>query len=396
MTKPNIRTRIGVGLTALLAILAAAGILANHTSSMARAPVLVLTGVMVGLMPGAVLAFLVGSINSRKISKMVERVRDLTEDEANRSRPTVVSSRDGITELATGLQVLSDKMHHTLPQVSAITDEIASTNKEISASSSDQIGSIEIQKDQTAQVATAMQQMASTVLQISENSNNAANASRKAAETARTGGKVVDETLANMRAIAASVGETAKKVEELGKHSDQIGQIIGVIDDIADQTNLLALNAAIEAARAGEQGRGFAVVADEVRKLADRTSTATKEIARMITTIQSETKNVVAAMEAGSRQVEQGLESTSKAGQSLNAIIQMSEGVGDMITHIATAATEQSTTTEHINNSIEQITKITVATAAASQQTTAAFEHLSGLAHKMQSLLSQFQLAGGP
>jgi methyl-accepting chemotaxis protein len=184
----------------------------------------------------------------------------------------------------------------------------------------------------------------------------------------------------------------AKKVEELGKHSDQIGQIIGVIDDIADQTNLLALNAAIEAARAGEQGRGFAVVADEVRKLADRTSTATKEIAEMITTIQSETKHAVEAMQAGTLQVERGVESTSEAGQSLSAIIHMSQEVGDMITRIVNAATEQSVATEHVNSSIEQIARITAVTAAAAQQTTAAFEHLSGLAQKMQDVLGQFRL----
>src|SRR6202035_2564381 len=116
----------------------------------------------------------------------------------------------------------------------------------------------------------------------------------------------VDATLTKMKVIAESVGAAARKMEELGKSSDQIGQIIGVIDDIADQTNLLALNAAIEAARAGEQRRGFAVVADEVRKLAERTSKATKEIATMIQNIQDETKTAVLAMESGTKQVEAG------------------------------------------------------------------------------------------
>ncbi len=146
-----------------------------------------------------------------------------------------------------------------------------------------------------------MQEMAATVAEVSENSNKAAAASQQAAEMAREGGKVVEETLSRMRTISASVSDTARKVQELGKRSDEIGRISGVIDDIADQTNLLALNAAIEAARAGEQGRGFAVVADEVRKLAERTGNATKEIAGMIRNIQAETKTAVAAMRAGSR-----------------------------------------------------------------------------------------------
>jgi methyl-accepting chemotaxis protein len=248
------------------------------------------------------------------------------------------------------------------------------------------------QRDQTAQVATAMQEMSSTVLQVSENSGKAAEASRKAAETARQGGIIVDETLRKMRAIADSVSSTAKKVEELGKSSDQIGRIIGVIDDIADQTNLLALNAAIEAARAGEQGRGFAVVADEVRKLAERTTTATKEIAQMIQTVQSETKMAVTAMEEGTQQVEEGVKTTTQAGEALKEIISMSENVGEVITHIATAVTEQSSATEEINNNMEQISKLVKESADGAQQSARACQDLSGLAMDLQKVVGNFKL----
>jgi methyl-accepting chemotaxis protein len=232
-------------------------------------------------------------------------------------------------------------------------------------------------------------------LQVSENSNKAAESSRQAAETARHGGSIVEQTLAKMRVIAESVGSTAKKMEELGRSSDQIGRIIGVIDDIADQTNLLALNAAIEAARAGEQGRGFAVVADEVRKLAERTTTATKEIAQMIKNIQDETKIAVTAMEAGTKEVEDGVKSTAQAGDSLKEIIQMSEQVGEMIMHIATAATEQSSASEEINNNMEQIAKLVKESSVGAQQSAKACQDLSGLALDLQNMVGNFRLDNG-
>ena len=204
----------------------------------------------------------------------------------------------------------------------------------------------------------------------------------------------MEQALAQMNSIAESVGGTAMKIAELGRSSDQIGRVAGVIDDIADQTNLLALNAAIEAARAGEQGRGFAVVADEVRKLAERTTIATKEIAEMIMTIQEGAKGAVQAMEVGSRQVQEGVASTARSGESLQHIIRMSEDVGSMISHIATAATEQSGATAEVNQSMDQIARLVNESAVSSQESAKACQDLSELALALQNMVGSFKLPG--
>jgi methyl-accepting chemotaxis protein len=195
-----------------------------------------------------------------------------------------------------------------------------------------------------------------------------------------------------MRSIAESSRTVAARIAQLGKSSEEIGKIVAVIDDLADQTNLLALNAAIEAARAGEQGRGFAVVADEVRKLAERTTQATQGIGNMIQSIQTETRNAVQAIELGNRDVEAGVDKTSASGTALKEIIEMSEQVGDMISQIATAATQQSSATEQVSNNISQISSLTKGSSVAAEQTAKACAELSAMAVDLQSLVNQFKL----
>jgi methyl-accepting chemotaxis protein len=345
---------------------------------------------------GLVLGAIIVSITARALSGAIRRMLALINEIAqnNLAVPDLeVSSHDEIGEAVQALNKMKNSLAGLISDIGQNSERLASASEQISASATQQSAGAEAQKEQTQHVATAMQEMASTVLQISDSSNKAADTARRASETAREGGKIVECTLEQMRQIAESVGQTAKKVGELGKSSKQIGEIIGVIDDIADQTNLLALNAAIEAARAGEQGRGFAVVADEVRKLAERTSKATKEITGMIRAIQDETANAVEAMESGTRQVQAGVETTTQAGASLGEIIQSAEKVGEMVTHIATAATQQSSATEEVNANVDQISRITQESAAGAQQSARACQDLSNLALDLQNLVSRFHLS---
>jgi methyl-accepting chemotaxis protein len=346
-----------------------------------------------GMALGQTIAWMIGYSITGAISVMVALIQEIAANNLD-IEDIPFNSRDEAGKAGEALNRMKNNLRGIIQSIASTAEHVASASEEISASATQQAQTAETQKDQTLQVATAMSEMASTVNSVSDSCNKAAEAAHQAAETARNGGSIVEGTLTKMRLIAESVAATAKKVEELGKSSDQIGRIIGVIDDIADQTNLLALNAAIEAARAGDQGRGFAVVADEVRKLAERTTTATKEIAHMIENIQKETRVAVNAMESGTQQVQEGVTSTAEAGVSLQVIIQMSEQVGGMIAEIATAATQQSSTTEQVNGNVDQISRLVKESAIGAQQSATACHDLSVLALDLQSMVGKFKLGG--
>jgi methyl-accepting chemotaxis protein len=294
------------------------------------------------------------------------------------------------------INTVATSLERALHDVSEAVSATASASSEISSSTEQMAAGAQEQTSQAGEVASAVEEMTKTILENSRNAGVAADTAKSAKVSAEHGMQVVAETVKGMKRIAEVVQLSAGTVKELGKSSNQIGEIIDVIDDIADQTNLLALNAAIEAARAGEQGRGFAVVADEVRKLAERTTKATKEIAGMIKKIQLDTTGAVASMEQGTGEVEKGKELADRAGASLQEIVGVSQQVTDMVTQIAAASEQQSSSSEQISKNVEAISKVTGETAQGTQQIARAAEDLNRLTEGLQQLVSRFKLSGSP
>ena len=297
-----------------------------------------------------------------------------------------------ISSIIRSIATLQTTIRDIITQISQSSDHVAVSSRQLHGSASQIATGTEEVATQTNSVAIASEAMATTSGSIAHSCLNAAETSNHASETARTGAAVVKQTITGMERIADRVKDASKTVEGLGARSEQIGEIIGTIEDIADQTNLLALNAAIEAARAGEQGRGFAVVADEVRALAERTTRATREIGDMIKAIQNETKGAVIAIEEGVAEVEKGTDYSVRSGQALEQILSQINDVTMQVNQIATAAEEQTSTTGEITANIQQITGIVRQTAQGATQTATASSELSQEADKLQHLVGRFKL----
>lgn len=304
----------------------------------------------------------------------------------------VCNSQDEVGQLAGSFKRMASSLRKTISHISETSAQVAASSSQLQSNAAQIATSAEEVASQTNTVATASEEMSATSTDIARNCSMAAEASRNTTESAHAGAKVVQETISGMDTIAERVRQTSTTIEALGVRSEQIGAIIGTIEDIADQTNLLALNAAIEAARAGEQGRGFAVVADEVRALAERTTRATREIGEMIKAIQRETGEAVKAMEVGVHEVEKGAVSSKKSGQALEEIMERINEVTMQINQIATAAEEQTATTSEISSNIHQITDVVHQAARGAEETASAAVQLSRQAQEMQSLVRQFKL----
>jgi len=325
------------------------------------------------------------------LAKVFETLKQMAA--GNLSVRSDIRSRDELGMLAEELNIMTERLHETITRVTHNGLEVASAASQMHSTAEQMATGAEQAAAQTQTIATASEEMAATTNDIASNCHQAADNAGKVNEAAATSAQIVDETITVMAQIAVRVKDTATMVATLGNRSEEIGEIVGTIEDIADQTNLLALNAAIEAARAGEQGRGFAVVADEVRALAERTTKATKQIADTIKNIQIETHNAVISMEEGVREVEKGTKDAAKSGESLQSILEQIGALTMQVSQIATAAEEQTATTTEISNNIQQITAVVQMTANGSQESATAAAQLSRLSDELRSLMEHFRIA---
>lgn len=361
----------------------------QQTTRSAIVVTLIFALVMIGLSAG------VATYIVRQIVTPVRRLMGLAEKVADGDLTVSVdsTSKDEVGQLTLSINKMVSDLADTVRQVMDAASVVASATTEISAGAQAMATGTEKQSAQAGEVASAVEEMSKSILDNSRNAVATADTATKARQVAEQGGKAVEETMHGMKPIAEKVGRSAGMVQALGRFSDQIGEIISVIDEIADQTNLLALNAAIEAARAGEQGRGFAVVADEVRKLAERTTRATKEIAAMIKKIQDDTADAVRAMNEGTREVASGIQLADQAGNALQQIIENTLKVTDMVAQIASASEEQSSTSEEIARNVESISGVAQETASGTHQIAKASEDLNRQTENLQRVMSRFKLA---
>ncbi|WP_456239182.1 methyl-accepting chemotaxis protein [Pseudomonas alliivorans] len=268
--------------------------------------------------------------------------------------------------------------------------QIASAAEELSAVTEQTSAGVNNQKVETDQVATAMHEMTATVQEVARNAEEASEAAVAADQQAREGERVVNEAIVQIERLASAVGNSSEAMGTLKQESEKIGSVLDVIKSVAQQTNLLALNAAIEAARAGEAGRGFAVVADEVRSLAQRTQKSTEEIEGLIVSLQSGTQQAASVMDSSRELSASSVDLTRRAGSSLENITKTVSAIQSMNQQIAAAAEQQSATAEEINRSIINVRDVSEQTSAASEETAASSIELARLGNHLQTLVSRF------
>ncbi len=333
------------------------------------------------------------------IKSIVTPIRDmgrqflaLAEGDGDLTTTMSVIHDDEIGDVNRGFNLFIGKIKTSIQQVITSSGELGLATGRLTQISNDTTDNLSQQQQETEQVATAMNEMVATVQEVARNVSDAADAANAANREAANGKQIVVNSIKEINALAAEVRQAAEVMKRLEKDSDNIGSVLSVIKEIADQTNLLALNAAIEAARAGEQGRGFAVVADEVRTLASRTQKSTEEIQKMIERLQSGTHEAVSVMERGQKRAQSSVEQANNAGTALESITAAVVTISQMTTQIASAAEEQNAVAEEVNNSIINISNMSQQSSTSAGEITSSTQQLGLLAKQLNTVVIQFRV----
>ena len=349
--------------------------------------VLIICGIL-----GLALCFYISIIITRSITipiqKNIESAKTLAE--GNLSLRIDVDRADEFGDEMTAFKTMIEKWKALISEVKMSAASVASASHQLSATSEQLAKGGVAQVEKTIQVSTASEEMSQASLDIARNTNSIAESSKAMVVTADNGKSIVSRSVDEVREIAKTVQKSSDFVKDLGSQSEKIGEIVNVINEIADQTNLLALNAAIEAARAGEQGRGFAVVADEVRKLAERTGRSTQEIGGMIGAIRTGVEKAVDAMDEASQKVRIGVELSNEAGSALDEIVSSASNLQSMVQQIAAAIEEMNSTTDEIARDIELVASVTKESSNSAEQVTQAATELNSLSVKLDYTVRGF------
>lgn len=365
------------------------------TAQVADATYVQARNVNIGTIVVALLATLaLAGIFTRSLSVPIAKALSVAERIAGNdfSQPVQVDGRDEPARLLHALSIMQDNLRRTVMQLSDSSNQLASTSEEMSAVTNDAMQGIQRQNDEINQAATAINQMSAAVEEVARNAAQASQAARDSSQSAENGRRRVEETVSVITELHGAVGTTATEIDGLALQVKDISGVLDVIRGIAEQTNLLALNAAIEAARAGEAGRGFAVVADEVRALAHRTQQSTAEIERMISSIQNGAGKAVTAMSNSSDRAQESLKVAEAAGQALAEITAAITQINERNVGIAAATEEQAQVAREVDRSLTSIRDLSNQTAAAASQTSGASGELSQLAVGLNGMVQVFRV----
>ena len=348
--------------------------------------------IAIGLLVCLVLVVGFPMLVTRPLHNLLYRIEQIADGDGDLRVRLDVLSKDELGKLSHAFNRFLDKLQPLIKEVGRVTGEVADSAQSLAGMAAANDRLISSEHAAVDQVSTAATEMSVAVHEVARNAQNAADAARHAEVQSREGAQVVGATIHSIRQLAQEVESASDTIQTLEQETANIGAVLAVIKGIAEQTNLLALNAAIEAARAGEQGRGFAVVADEVRALAARTQESTKDIQQMIERLQAGVQNAVKATHSGSARARQSVEQAAGVDQALSVTGDSVQRINDMAAQIATACEEQSSVTEEIARNISDIRDLSNEAALTSEQSTRASQHLSELSHGLAQLVGRFRV----